>query len=770
MEKTTKEDNKIIQQKLKYIKLDLDNIPEIYNISRKVKYKALKEYDNSNYKVYQFISVKDIEIYITPTTRSEDTNKKYKLAKPLFQYMQANSEEDIETYMEFLQMLKKLDIDKIEELEKEQKQFKKQIPYEIKYRNNFIWDIYYSEVENKYFMMFPSKEEQVETLFYIISKQLKTQKKSKDDELIYVPINNMEPEHEFLKRTEMGDLENYLWYFTGNWPDIYELQNKDKSKEIQIIGKAPVYEKIESLYKIVFKTKEEAQKEFKLIKALFILQSNMEQEYNFKTGLSSEGKINFFYNHNQITYETLPEFIKTEIEKKNEKINNIIEQNIFETERYILLKETIEKQNIEYLNKEKQIVTFLECKKSFFGKVSYFFKKKDKKNKKDKDKEVDTEKEKENQEEIDIEKIEIEEKELYTIEDLLKIGTLLEEKEKEYKDKQMDIKALENKKENLENKIKNATLYINEIESHKKSIFDFWKFTSKDETTLLNKGEEVKEDESNKNKIKKVFSYEEDIDELATKIDRKQKSIFNEKEYDAIFAIYQDVDTFNILSKDKKLKKDDKQIESKLNEIKQNYELEYEQIKEKDFDIFGSVVEDKTKIKVLKNNKHREIEKNLYKILDIHLDTSLEAYKDNIVHYEKILDKAYLKSIIPYDISSYKIDNKTIDEEKWYIMDINEKEAISKTDLNEEDIILNKVNIKENMSAIFYSNIMFYDNLNKTLPDGMDITTELLLNLQQYDKKLVSRKDFKMNFLENQFKNIIKNIQVYEYDLIKKEK
>lgn len=770
MEKTTKEDNKIIQQKLKYIKLDLDNIPEIYNISRKVKYKALKEYDNSNYKVYQFISVKDIEIYITPTTRSEDTNKKYKLAKPLFQYMQANSEEDIETYMEFLQMLKKLDIDKIEELEKEQKQFKKQIPYEIKYRNNFIWDIYYSEVENKYFMMFPSKEEQVETLFYIISKQLKTQKKSKDDELIYVPINNMEPEHEFLKRTEMGDLENYLWYFTGNWPDIYELQNKDKSKEIQIIGKAPVYEKIESLYKIVFKTKEEAQKEFKLIKALFILQSNMEQEYNFKTGLSSEGKINFFYNHNQITYETLPEFIKTEIEKKNEKINNIIEQNIFETERYILLKETIEKQNIEYLNKEKQIVTFLECKKSFFGKVSYFFKKKDKKNKKDKDKEVDTEKEKENQEEIDIEKIEIEEKELYTIEDLLKIGTLLEEKEKEYKDKQMDIKALENKKENLENKIKNATLYINEIESHKKSIFDFWKFTSKDETTLLNKGEEVKEDESNKNKIKKVFSYEEDIDELATKIDRKQKSIFNEKEYDAIFAIYQDVDTFNILSKDKKLKKDDKQIESKLNEIKQNYELEYEQIKEKDFDIFGSVVEDKTKIKVLKNNKHREIEKNLYKILDIHLDTSLEDYKDNIVHYEKILDKAYLKSIIPYDISSYKIDNKTIDEEKWYIMDINEKEAISKTDLNEEDIILNKVNIKENMSAIFYSNIMFYDNLNKTLPDGMDITTELLLNLQQYDKKLVSRKDFKMNFLENQFKNIIKNIQVYEYDLIKKEK
>ena len=44
-----------------------------------------------------------------------------------------------------------------------------------------------------------------------------------------------------------------------------------------------------------------------------------------------------------------------------------------------LLKETVEKQNIEYIAKEKQIVTYLECKKTFFGKVSYFFKYKKKK-------------------------------------------------------------------------------------------------------------------------------------------------------------------------------------------------------------------------------------------------------------------------------------------------------------------------------------------------------------------------------------------------------
>ena len=47
------------------------------------------------------------------------------------------------------------------------------------------------------------------------------------------------------------------------------------------------------------------------------------------------------------------------------------------------LKVEIASQEIEYLAKEKQISTFLECKKHFFGKFKYFFKygKKSNKNK-----------------------------------------------------------------------------------------------------------------------------------------------------------------------------------------------------------------------------------------------------------------------------------------------------------------------------------------------------------------------------------------------------
>ena len=46
------------------------------------------------------------------------------------------------------------------------------------------------------------------------------------------------------------------------------------------------------------------------------------------------------------------------------------------------LQELAATQEIEYLAKEKQISTFLECKKSFFGKFKYYFKYSKKNNRK----------------------------------------------------------------------------------------------------------------------------------------------------------------------------------------------------------------------------------------------------------------------------------------------------------------------------------------------------------------------------------------------------
>ncbi len=762
MQKNTKEDNKTIEKKLKNIGLDLENIPESLLNIEKIKYKAIKAYEDNNYKVYKHVNIKDIEILITPADRLDDLNEKLKKALPLAFYLNSESEETIEQYTTFLNMIRRLDLEKMKIIEDEQKKLNKTIPYEIKYKNNYIWQIYYSEIEDKYFMLFSSNEDNAEALFYLIKKKIAAQK-TKKKETIYVPVTHMEYTNKMIKKAQITDLENYLWFFTKEWPSIYEVYNQKEEETIQIIGKTEIYEEVKSIYKITLKDKEEAVKKFKLLKALFILQSTDGTGYNFKASINEEGSLDFYYNSKKITYENLSEFIKQEVEEKQENTEKTFNENILKIENLELLKETVRKQKDEFIQKEKQITNFLECKKSFFGKVKYFFKKE---NKISKPKQVNIIQENEETKTVQINPIErIEKKDLYTIEDLLKVCENLLKEETKLKNMQMDIKALENKKENLQRKIQNATLYINEIESHKKSIFDFWKFTNKDEVNMLMEAE--KQEQENKRKLEKQFSFEEDIEELGKKVDEKQREIFSKNECDAVYAILNDIDTFNILNKEKILKKDDTQITKKIKALKEEYANNIEEIEVKDFDIFGNIAQDKTKTKILKGNKHREIEKDKYKILGIKSETTIEEYKENVENYRKLLKEANGKMISPYNISVYKVtkEGENLNEKGFEILNINLADEIQKSEIKGEKLNLYKINIKEKMPVIFYTNIMFYDNLNKTLPLGMDVQTKTLIELQNYNLKPISQKEFYTNIIKSDYENQIKQIKVYEYDL-----
>lgn len=758
MQRNTKEDSKELEEKLDYIGLNLEEIPKCFENEERIKYRPLKAYEDNNYKVYKYVDIKNIEIYITPVDRLENLNEKLKIAMPISYYMKLNSEENLKEYTTFLNMLNHLNIDKVEDIEEEQRTLNAQIPYEIKYKNNYIWQIYYSDVEDKYFMLYSSNENNAECLFYLIKRKIGAQRTRKK-ELIYVPISHMEYSNTLLKKTEITDLENYLWLFTKEWPNIYEVYNTNNEVSLEIIGTTTVFDGVRSIYKITLKDKEEAQKVFKLIKALFILRSNDEYEYDFKTLINEEGNLDFCYNMQKITYDNLSEFIRKEVEVKQEKINELYEKNIMLVESLELLKQTVKKHNEEYLSKEKQITQFLECKRTFFGRVKYFF---GKGKKIRKEEIVDSKDEKS----IEIAQLEtIEKKEFYTIEDLLKVCEILKCEETKYKNSEMDIKALENKKQNLEKKIQNATLYINEIESHKKSIFDFWKFTNKDEVNMLTQAEE--NENQNKGKLKKVFNYKEDLEDFGKQIDSKQRDTFSKNECDALFACLNDLETFNVLRKEKILKREENKIQKKLEKFKQEYIENIDTITEKDFDIFGNVAQDKTKIKVLNNNKHREIEKDKYKILGINPETTFEEYKDNINNYKKLLNEAYGKVLSPYDMHIYMASSGELNEKTLNIMNINPKEELLKS-TNEVETNIYKINIKENMPVIFYSNIMYYDNLNKTLPLGMDISTKVLIDLSKFEMKLVARKDFNINILKDEFTNEIKLIHVYEYNIEKK--
>ena len=66
------------------------------------------------------------------------------------------------------------------------------------------------------------------------------------------------------------------------------------------------------------------------------------------------------------------------------------------------------------------------------------------------------------------------------------------------------------KLETLERKIKNATEYLEEIDKHKKSIFEFWKYSNKDEVQALEEGEE---EIINVKPHSQIFDFEEDFEE-----------------------------------------------------------------------------------------------------------------------------------------------------------------------------------------------------------------------------------------------------------------
>ena len=63
------------------------------------------------------------------------------------------------------------------------------------------------------------------------------------------------------------------------------------------------------------------------------------------------------------------------------------------------------------------------------------------------------------------------------------------------------------------------------------------------------------------------------------------------------------------------------------------YEDNMEYINMKDFNIFGSMNKDKTQISAINNQKHREIPKDKYKVLNINANTEIDMFKENLKNY-----------------------------------------------------------------------------------------------------------------------------------------
>ena len=536
----------------------------------------------------------------------------------------------------------------------------------------------------------------------------------------------------------------------------------DKENELvmHVVGKTEVYDKVKTTYKTKLSTKEEANKFYKLLKALFILQTELPHYYKFDTQIGKNGELIFEYNSKLIEYDNLSKFIKEQYKKYAKELKEIFKQKEVLDLQLEKSKNEEKEKNLEYIWKEKQVATYLECKTTMFGKIKYFFKSKNAKFIKKKEKEKNNSKQikEKNKIEKDISSGIIEDKEYYTIEDLIKVCLELDIIRTKIKNVEMDLNALKDKIKSIDNKIKNATLYLQKIEEHKKSIFEFWKFANRDETLSLNSGEQEKTDESSQ-KISKTFDYEEDLEDLGIMADRMQRDKLTRKECNAIFLAA----TPEILNDINKIKSNNKISEENLIRIKEEAEKEIILFGSEKFDIFGNVKEDKTKINILANKKHREVKKDKFKILDLSKNMTLEEYTEKIKEQYQVIEKAIEKIKAITDVNIYTTSNEKLETNKIGKFHINPMNSIGED--NSEKVNLYKIKLKEGINLAYYTNIMYYDNEHNTLPVGMNIDDYVLFDMSLYNLKLKKQKVLRINEDIDEINNKTKLLCIYEYEI-----
>ena len=762
--------NDELQENLEILGLNLDKLPKFLTEATMPVFHTSRTNNDKDLKVYKFVPIDQIEILLTPCLRSDEIKEKFAEAVPLKFFLNMDGDEqEVTLFKTFSKIVRNMSVPEIEKIEKMQETFSEKEPFKVKYNRDHLWQIYYSEQSQKYFMLVCTKEQTFSEFLFLLKAQIEfSKKKTKDSPKIYVPINYVSYSEQILGKREISDLENYLWLFTKHWPLIFEVYDDQNDISLQIVGETYVYKNIKSNYKIVLYKQEEAIKFYKLLKALFILQTEIKDQYKFETRINSDNGLSMYLSKVEITFDSLTNFIKNEFMLADYEIKNQNQQIIDIKKQLEEIKAKVKDKEDEYLQKQKEISTYLECKKTFIGKVKYFFKSA-KKEKKDKVNQNFDKIETTNESEIDTAPIKtlVEEKDFYTIEDLVTIYALHDRCDKKYKDARQDMKALELKLENLNSKVRNANQYIEEIDKHKKSIFEFWKFANKDEKLALEMAEE--DDEREKTQIQKLFDFETDFEKLGEDADNLQRKKLSNEENDSIFIAQTEMlELINKLRANDISKND---IEGILGNLKDEFNDDRLVISSETFDIFGNITENNNKVKYIGSRSHREMEKDKFKIMNINKQIDVFDFTEKMQSVLNYLVGAVPKINSICELTLYKLMPiyRNVGQKDFELFNINVENEMEEYEENDEGAYnLVCLNYKEDMPLLYYTNAIFYDNTNKTLPIGMNLSSKVLVDSSRLEFLLVNKTKFRTNSYFNKNEMGVlksKDIFVYEYDV-----
>ena len=164
----TKED---IKEKLSVIGLDLDNLPQFLDENKPIIFNPSRLNNDKDLKVYKYISIKDIEIYCTTSYRDDSIKEKYSHSLPFGEFIKLSTE-DPEKTVELLRVFQKISDINIKRIDIEQAKMAEKIPFLVHYNRNQLWQIYYSQETDRYFMLASLKEDTFDYLFYILKKRI----------------------------------------------------------------------------------------------------------------------------------------------------------------------------------------------------------------------------------------------------------------------------------------------------------------------------------------------------------------------------------------------------------------------------------------------------------------------------------------------------------------------------------------------------------------------------------------------------------------------
>ena len=164
----------------------------------------------------------------------------------------------------------------------------------------------------------------------------------------------------------------------------------------------------------------------------------------------------------------------------------------------------------------------------------------------------------------------------------------------------------------------------------------------------------------------------------------------------------------------------------------------------------------------MKSNEHRENQRELYSSLKFNKKTTIEEYREKIEECIKYLNEAYNKLTAIAEIPVYYYMDSSMesntDQERYVIGHLDPLKIIKKTSSENPKIGMLDMNSEKHL--IYLTNIIFYDNFNKTLPPGMDEETEVIIKVKP--NKDIKPKNIYIIIEKNDF-----DVNVLKIDLIK---